>query len=315
LQDTVCILQGLRKKYEAHHRVRISDEAIDAAVHLSGRYLPAKRFPDKALDLIDEAASRLRNRIESTPTLLVQVEKQMESLHNRVEAALMAGKEMAVKDELLLFRLHEEKQRLLARWREQTALLGQVFEINHEIGRLKSVLQKQRRQSHQQQPADKAVAMVETQQAVQDILHNEALMRDLYERLERTDHDLSDNNHGDHSELSDHQQQPQQQQVHQQKKNPVMEKFRNTLEARDMAEIIAQSTGIPISSMLEQEDAKSLLQMEVELQQQIVGQNEAVSVISKCIRLSRAGLRFHDRPTGVFLMLGPTVSSTTYLAD
>jgi ATP-dependent Clp protease ATP-binding subunit ClpB len=301
-KDTIDILKGLRPKYESHHRIRIPDDAIEAAVKLSGRYLTAKKFPDKAIDLVDEAASRLRNRIESIPPRLLEVEKDLEMLHQRIEDNLLSNnKEVSVKDTLNLYKLNEEKSRLYQRWRQQNELLSNIFEINREILRLREEVKTIRRSSSpigggsssSGNGGNAALDVDKLHHTLMDIQRNEHRVQNLYAEFDRLDqHHVQSGNSNDNTILSS---------------SSNRTKFRNSLDPKDLAEIISQSTGIPISSMLEDDDAKALLQMEDELQKQIIGQNEAITAIAKCIRLSRAGLRFHDRPMGVFLMLGPTV--------
>ena len=305
-RDTIEILKGLRPKYEAHHRIRIPDDSIEAAVKLSGRYLTSKKFPDKAIDLVDEAASRLRNRIESTPHRLLEVEKDLEVLHQRIEDSLLSSneKEISVKDTLTLYKLNEEKSRLYQRWRQQNELLSNIFEINREILRLRDEVKSIRKSSSSVGGSSTnsssggnsgtTLDLEKLHQTLLDIKKNEHRVALLYSELDRIEHT---NGEGHQNET-----------VSSSSTSLSSKKFRNSLDPKDLAEIISQSTGIPISSMLEDDDAKSLLHMEDDLRMQIIGQDEAISAIAKCIRLSRAGLRFHDRPMGVFLMLGPTVS-------
>lgn len=275
--DTVKIIEGLRWKYESHHSIQIPDEAIACAVQLAGRYITSRKFPDKAIDLIDEASARLRNRIESKPARLVEVEKQLDVARSHIHESILSGKDAAVKDELAVYQLNEEATGLKEAFSRRREVLGNIFELKHlvegqqeEIARLKDL---------PVVPSDK---ITEAMKTIADYHHRIA---EMYKEL----------HHPDASKA-------------------VLETFTNMLTAKDIAEIVSQSTGIPVTNMLNHDERKALLDMDKELVKQVIGQQEAIHTISKCIRLSRAGLRYHERPIGVFLFLGPTGVGKTELA-
>lgn len=291
------ILRGLRWKYEAHHFIQIPDEALDAAVRLSGRYLTQRKFPDKAIDLIDEAAARLRNRIESNPPILLAKEKEMDDLRTRMSEALLAGGQIPVKDELQLFRLEEEMMALRRALDHRRNQLANIFELKQLVENLHDDLRKLK-------AASDHYDVTRSTNLMRSITDYNQRIADLYADLHRS-HLPTPPSSSSSSSSSTQGEQPS---------APLLEPFSNVLTAKDIAEIVSQSTGIPVTSMLNNDERRALLDMEKDLHGQVIGQSEAITAISKCIRLSRAGLRYHDRPIGVFLFLGPTGVGKTELA-
>jgi ATP-dependent Clp protease ATP-binding subunit ClpB len=290
-EETIQILKGLRLKYENHHKVIIPEQTITTAVRLAARYYPSKRFPDKAIDLIDEAASRLRNRNESVPMRITSIEKEIEKVQSKIDHAIISFQDISKVDEEELIKLQEERGKIYKAWRDQNQMVNLIFETQANTIRLKEEVKTKRASNEDKEMLSRLAESIRT---------NDKTISDLYSSLNSSNLDSS-------SALS---------QSHNTSENkaPGSVAFRNTLEEKDVAEIIAIETGIPLDSMLVKENSSSLVSMEDDLKEQIIGQNNAIQTIAKCIRLSKAGLRFHDRPIGVFLFLGPTVSSdSSYL--
>jgi ATP-dependent Clp protease ATP-binding subunit ClpB len=278
-EQTMKILLGLKPKYELHHKVVLPDETIRSAVKLSGRYYTAKYFPDKAIDLIDEASSRLRNKNESIPPRINEIDKEIESLQEKINQYLLSEDEehdveIPLKDELALYQLHEEKNKFFKLWKEQNSVVNLIFETKAQNEKLKTEL-KSMKKTHSVTEEEKK----DLKKLVDSIKANEKTIHDLYNSLSSSSSSSSTSS------------------------NPGLT-FRNTLEVEDVAEVVSIDTGIPLDSMLVKDNSNHLMNMESEIQQQIVGQDDAIETIAKCIRLSKAGLRFHDRPIGVFLFVG-----------
>jgi ATP-dependent Clp protease ATP-binding subunit ClpB len=275
VEDTIGILRGLKGRYEAHHRVQITDGALVAAASLSDRYISDRFLPDKAIDLIDEAASKLRMEIDSRPDELDQLQRQVDRM--RVERLALA-KETDPASVARLDRLErdladreEELTALNARWERERGGLNRVGELKKKL--------------------DEAVASQERAQRDGDL---EGASRLLYEVIPGLEKDIE--------EASE---------VEQEKTGPLMVK--EEVGADDIAEVIAAWTGIPAGRLLEGETAK-LLRMEESLQAKVVGQSEAVAAVAGAVRRARAGVADPDRPTGSFLFLGPTGVGKTELA-
>lgn len=290
-EQTIKILLGLKTKYELHHKVIIPNETITSAVKLAGRYYPAKHFPDKAIDLIDEAASRLRNKNESLPSRINDIEKEIEISQEKINQNLIQNSsstsviEISVKDELQLFQLQEEKTKILKLWQDQSQIVKYIFETK-EINEKYKIELKSMKKSNDSDEKQKE----ELSKLIENIQKNEQTIKDLYNSLHQSSSTTVS---------------PA---LNNKEKRPAVN-FRNLLEIKDVAEVVSIDTGIPLDSMLIKENnSNSLVNMENEIQQQIIGQDDAINAIAKCIRLSKAGLRFHDRPIGVFLFVGPTVS-------
>jgi len=265
VEDTVTMLQGLRTKYESHHGVRITDAALEAAAKLSHRYMTARRLPDKAIDLIDEASSRLRMALESTPQEILVIEQQLAKLQ-------IQGSSESTEVQNLL----KTKSSLSEIWEGLRGTLAKISDTRVLIDLLNAELQRTLRLGNYAR--------------AKEIEHVELV--DKARSLESLIQSLTPSSAQNH--------------LHQ-------IKFQFTLCENDIAEVVAKNTGIPVGKLLDVEKT-SLLRMEQDLANTVIGQPSACSAIARCIRLSRAGLRAHDRPLGVFLMLGPTGVGKTELA-
>jgi ATP-dependent Clp protease ATP-binding subunit ClpB len=275
VEDTIGILRGLKGRYEAHHRVQITDGALVAAASLSDRYISDRFLPDKAIDLIDEAASRLRMEIDSQPVELDQLQRQVDrmrveklALEKETDPASAARLERLERD---LADREEELTALSERWRRERSGLNRVGELKKKLDEAQVELERAQRDAEwekasrlQYQEIPALVAEIENASVAEE-----------------------------------------------EKTEPPMVK--EEVGADDIAEVIASWTGIPAGRLLEGETAK-LLRMEESLQAKVVGQAEAVSAVSGAVRRARAGVADPDRPTGSFLFLGPTGVGKTELA-
>jgi ATP-dependent Clp protease ATP-binding subunit ClpB len=275
VEDTIGILRGLKGRYEAHHRVQITDGALVAAAALSDRYISDRFLPDKAIDLIDEAASRLRMEIDSRPVELDQLQRLVDRM--RVEK-LALEKETDPASAARLDRLErdladreEELTALNARWERERGGLNRVGELKKKL--------------------DEAQVELERAQRAAEWENASRLQYEVIPALER---DLETSSEEEEEAAE-----------------PPMVK--EDVGADDIAEVIAAWTGIPAGRLLEGETAK-LLRMEESLQAKVVGQSEAVAAVSGAVRRARAGVADPDRPTGSFLFLGPTGVGKTELA-
>ena len=275
-QDAVSILRGLKEKYEVHHGVRITDGAIVAAVQLSRRYIADRFLPDKAIDLIDEAASKLRIEIDSMPEELDTIERKLQQLEIEREALKRE------KDEKSNLRLKE--------------LIKEVSDLEEERNRLRS---------HWQLEKEK----ITTIRKMKSDIENLKAQADKYER-EGDLTKVAEIRYGAIPELEKELQLKTSELASIQKNNKML---KEEVDAEDVAEIVAKWTGIPVNRMLESEKSK-LLRMEEELHKRVIGQNEAVTVVSNAIRRSRAGLQDTSRPIGSFIFIGTTGVGKTELA-
>jgi ATP-dependent Clp protease ATP-binding subunit ClpB len=276
--DTIAILRGLKERYEVHHGVRIQDSALIAAATLSDRYIADRFLPDKAIDLVDEAASRLRIEIDSLPTEIdevdrrvMQLEIELTSLSKETDEASAERRE-AIERELA--ELRERSAAMKAQWQsEKQAIQG--------ISELKERLEQYRME------AERAQREADLERA------SKLLYQDIPE-LERQLAEL-ESSEGERGEGN----------------GPVF--LKEEVDADDVAEVVARWTGIPVSRLLEGETEK-LIHMEDRLHERVVGQDEAVEAVATALRRSRAGLQDPDRPIGSFLFLGPTGVGKTELA-
>jgi ATP-dependent Clp protease ATP-binding subunit ClpB len=274
VEDTIAILRGLREKYEVHHGVRIKDSAIVAAATLSHRYISDRFLPDKAIDLIDEAAASLRIQIDSMPTEIDQLERRATQLE--IERQALKREDDANSRERLavlekeLAHTREEANALKARWKQEKEAIGKVREAKERIERLK----------------------LEEQEATRKGDYNRAAQIKYGElpQLEGEVAKLSATMDGKQSRM-----------------------LKEEVDEEDVAKIVSKWTGIPVSKMLEGE-VKKLVTMEDRLKQRVIGQDEAVTRVANAIRRSRAGLSDPRRPIGSFIFLGPTGVGKTELA-
>ncbi len=266
--DTIAILRGLKEKYEVHHGVRITDNALVAAATLSDRYIGDRFLPDKAIDLVDEAASRLRIEIDSLPQEIDEVERRIVQLEIQRQALLKekdkAGKERREAVEQEIAELRERSAGMKAQWQSEKKAIQEIQQIKAEIDSLRSEVDQATRRGDLQQAAE---------------------LR--YGRIPELERKLEED---------------------QKRLHEVQSKVRylkEEVDADDIAEIVAKWTGIPVSKMLESERER-LTRLEAELSQRVIGQEAAVTAVAHAVRRSRAGLQEVNRPTGSFIFLGPT---------
>ena len=273
VEDTIAILRGIQDRYEVHHGVRITDGAIVAAAELSDRYISNRFLPDKAIDLVDEAASRLRIEIDSTPEELDSVEREIRTQEIAREALKREGDDAGVEDiTRRLADLEEERDRLRAKYEQERDLVTTIKESKAEIDRLKTEAADLERQGDFGQVAEIRYGQIP---------ELEAAIAEATGRLAEV------------------------------QASGAM--LKEEVDAEDIADVIARSTGIPVSKMLETEKEK-LLGMEAELEKRVVGQREAVEAVSHAVRRARAGLQEASRPLGSFIFLGTTGVGKTELA-
>ncbi|GIJ50756.1 chaperone protein ClpB [Virgisporangium aliadipatigenens] len=276
VEDTIGILRGLKERYEVHHGVRITDGALVAATALSDRYITDRFLPDKAIDLVDEAASRLRMEIDSRPTEIDEIERVV----RRLEIEEMAlAKEPDAGSAERLSRLQAE----LAERREQLSALTERWHVEKEhIGRISTVKEELERLRGEAERAERDIDLARV-----------AELR--YGRIPELEQELT----RAQAELTSLQ--------------AAGAMLKEEVSADDIAAVVASWTGIPAGRMLEGETAK-LLRMEEQLTGRVIGQKEAVAAVSSAVRRARAGIADPDRPTGSFLFLGPTGVGKTELA-
>jgi len=268
VEDTIAILRGLKEKYEVHHGVRISDAAVIAAVTLSHRYITDRFLPDKAIDLMDEAASRLRIEIDSMPTEIDELDRRVIQLEVEKQALLKeqdtASRERLDKIEQELRDLREKGDALKLQWRNEKEIISKIGDVKKQIDAAK-------REAEQAENDGNLGRMAELQYGV---------ISGLQKDVDRLAGQLK-------------------------AIQSTKKMLKQEVDEEDIANIISQWTGIPVSRMLEGEKAK-LLHMEKRLAQRVVGQDDALRVISNAIRRSRAGIQDPNRPIGTFIFMGPT---------
>jgi ATP-dependent Clp protease ATP-binding subunit ClpB len=272
VEDTIAILRGLKERYEVHHGVQITDPAIVAAATLSHRYITDRQLPDKAIDLIDEAASRIRMEIDSKPEAMDRLERRLIQLK--------------IEREALKKESDDASKKRLGILQEEIDLLDREFSDLEEIW--KSEKAAVQGASHIKEDLERARMELETAHRAGDLARASELQ---YGRIPELEKQLAS---ADQAE------------------NQEMQLLRNKVSEEEIAEVVSKWTGIPVSKMLEGERAK-LLRMEEELQDRVIGQSEAVKVVSNAVRRSRAGLSDPNRPNGSFLFLGPTGVGKTEL--
>ncbi len=276
VEDTISILRGLKQRYEVHHGVRITDPAVIAAATLSNRYISDRKLPDKAIDLIDEAAARLRTEIDSKPQVLDEVDRQIMQFEIEKQALQKekdkSSKERLEKIEKDLADLHEKAGHLHARWETEKDAIVKLREIKERLEQTEIEIDQAERDANLEKAArlrygtllELQAQLKEAEQHLKDLQHDSALLKE-------------------------------------------------EVDAEEIAEIVANWTGIPVNRLLEGETEK-LLHMEERIHQRVVGQDEAVSVVSNAIRRARAGMQDPNRPIGSFIFLGPTGVGKTELA-
>jgi ATP-dependent Clp protease ATP-binding subunit ClpB len=272
VEDAISILRGLKDRYETHHHVRIKDEAIIAAVELSHRYITDRFLPDKAIDLIDESAAKLRLEMNSMPEELDTLERQIRQLEIEREAIKRENDDYKLKDlNTEIGNLSVERDTLKAKWREEKELVEKVQNAKAEIENLKTLAERLEREGDYGKVAEIRYGKIKEQ---------EKMIDDLSKQLETS---------GEKRLLKEE------------------------VDAEDIAESVAKSTGIPVTKML-QSDKEKLLHLEEYLHERVVGQEEAITAVADAIRRSRAGLQDPKKPIGSFIFLGTTGVGKTELA-
>jgi ATP-dependent Clp protease ATP-binding subunit ClpB len=276
VEDTIAILRGLKERYEVHHGVRIQDTAIVAAAMLSHRYIADRYLPDKAIDLIDEAASRLRIEIDSLPIEIDEVERRIQQLEIEHHA------------------LSKEKDEASVERRE--AIERELADLRERSGAMKA----------QWQSEKEAIQAIRDAKERLEQAHREA------ERAER-DADLQRAAELRYGEIPELERTVKEQEARLQELQSGTTMLKEEVDEEDVAEVVAKWTGIPVSKLMEGEVEK-LIHMEERLHERVVGQDEAVDAVSNALRRSRAGLQDPNRPIGTFLFIGPTGVGKTELA-
>jgi ATP-dependent Clp protease ATP-binding subunit ClpB len=273
-EDAISILRGIKEKYETHHKVRIKDEAIIAAVELSQRYISDRFLPDKAIDLMDEAASKLRMQINSMPIELDEVERRIMQLEIEREAMKREGEDGKV-DALNkeLSELNDKHSDLKAKWQGEKELIENVQKLKLEIEDLKVQAANYEKQGDYGKVAEIRYGKIQ---------ETEKKLAELSDRLTAA-------------------------------KESGSQLVKEEVDSEDIADVISAWTGIPVSKML-QSDREKLLNLEEELHKRVVGQHEAIESIADAVRRSRAGLQDSKKPIGSFIFLGTTGVGKTELA-
>lgn len=275
-EEAISILRGIKEKYEAHHGVRIRDNALVAAVKLSDRYINDRYLPDKAIDLMDEAAAAIRIEIDSKPAVIDQLEKEIRQLEIEKEA-LKKEKDKSSQQRLeeiekQLSELKERHQELNLHWQNEKEILDEIKQLNQQLDDLKA-------------EAERAERNYDLQKAAEIN----------YGKIPKIEKQLK-------------QDQEKLQEIQQDRKL-----LKEEVTAEDIARVVARWTGIPVEKMLESEREK-LVKLEDELAKRVVGQKQAIEAVSNAIRRNRAGIGKTDRPIGSFIFLGPTGVGKTELA-
>jgi len=268
VQDTIAILRGLKERYEIHHGVKIMDNAIIAAATLSDRYIGDRFLPDKAIDLVDEAASRLRIEIDSLPQEIDEVERRIVQLEIERQALLKEKDKAAVERREALERelatLREKTNGMKAQWQAEKHALQEMQQLKQEIDTVRSEIDQTTRRGDLQRAAE---------------------LR--YARLPELERRLAED----------------ERRLHEVQAGAMY--LKEAVDAEDIAEIVSKWTGIPVSRMMESERER-LTRLEDELAQRVIGQRPAVTAVANAVRRSRAGLQDPNRPLGSFIFLGPT---------
>src|SRR5881409_203380 len=268
VEDTIAILRGLKERYEVHHGVRITDNALVAAATLSHRYIGDRFLPDKAIDLVDEAASPLRIEIDSLPQEIDEVERKI--VQHEIELAALAkekdkaSKERRAKVEQELAQLRERSKVMKAQWQAEKDAITKLQAKKAQLEQLRAEAEQATRRGDLQKAAEISYGRIP------------ALEREIAEAEKRL--------------------------AQIQKKGKYL---KEEVDAEDIAEIVAKWTGIPVTKMLESERER-LTRLEAELERRVVGQPEALAAVANAVRRARAGLQDPNRPTGSFIFLGPT---------
>jgi len=275
VEDTISILRGLKERYEVHHGVKIKDSALISAAVLSNRYITDRFLPDKAIDLIDESASKLRMEIDSMPVELDEIERKLRQLEIEKQAVMKDGTESKERLEKIvkeMAELQEKRNELRAQWMREKEIIALMRGYKEQIEKTKMESERAEREGN---------------------LTKAAELR--YGRLIELQRSLE----GENKRL-----------LEAQKRRKML---KEEVDEEDIAEVVAKWTGIPVSRMLEGEVQK-LIHMDERLRQRVVGQDEAIEAVSNAVRRARAGIQDPNRPIGSFIFLGPTGVGKTELA-
>ncbi|PKH68407.1 ATP-dependent chaperone ClpB [Flavobacterium sp. ALD4] len=273
-ESAISILRGIKEKYETHHKVQIKDEAIIAAVELSQRYITNRFLPDKAIDLMDEAASKIRMEINSKPEELDVLDRKVMQLEIEIEAIKREKDESKLKIlGMDLANLKEERNEIYAKWKSEKDVVDNIQAIKTEIEDFKYEAERAEREGDYGKVAEIRYGKIKEAQERQDILNKELII-----------------NQAEGTSL-----------------------IKEEVTREDIAEVVAKWTGIPVMKMLQGEREK-LLHLEEELHRRVVGQEEGIEAVSDAVRRSRAGLQDMRKPVGTFLFLGTTGVGKTELA-
>jgi ATP-dependent Clp protease ATP-binding subunit ClpB len=277
VEDTISILRGLKERYEVHHGVRIQDSAVIAAATLSHRYIPDRRLPDKAIDLIDEAAAHLKMEIDSRPAEIDNVQRHIMQLEIEREALKKerdeASKQRLNELEAELANWQEKLDVLTARWQHEKGIIQAMRDIKAQIDEARVQLEQAERRSDLETAARLRYGTIP----------------ELTKKLEQAEREIA------------------------QMRAEGRLMLREEVDADEIAAIVSKWTGIPVSRLLEGE-AEKLLHMEERLHERVIGQDDAIRAVSAAVRRSRAGLQDPNRPIGTFLFLGPTGVGKTEMA-
>ncbi len=277
IEDTISILRGLKEKYEVHHGVKIKDSAIIAAALLSNRYITDRFLPDKAIDLIDEAAAKLRMEIDSMPVELDEIERRLRQLEIEKQALMRDDGSVDAKEKLEkisreMAEIQNKRDILRSQWLSEKEIIQKIRAIKEQIEETKRLSEKAEREGDLAKAAELRYGR----------------LLELQKSLEAENRNLSEA---------------------QVKRRMLKEE----VDEEDIAEVVSKWTGIPVSKLIEKE-AQKLINMEDKLRQRVVGQDEAIAAVSNSIRRARAGLQDPNRPIGSFIFLGPTGVGKTELA-
>ena len=273
VEDTISILRGLQERYEVYHKIEILDEALVSAAELSNRYITDRQLPDKAIDLIDEAAAKLRLELDSVPEEVDELERRVRQLEIEREAIKREGDDKKLK--LLNEQIANAKEKadgVTARWKSEKEIVDTIQNIKKRIEELEQEAERAERNSDYETVAKIRYGQIQEQQAMLKVAE---------EKLD----ELPDNSRFTTEEVT----------------------------SNDIADVVSKWTGIPVSKMLQSEKEK-LLKLEDQINQRLIGQNEAVIAVSDAVRRARAGLQDENRPIGSFIFVGPTGVGKTELA-
>jgi ATP-dependent Clp protease ATP-binding subunit ClpB len=266
--DTIAILRGLKEKYEVHHGIRITDNALVAAAKLSDRYIGDRFLPDKAIDLMDEAASRLRMEIDSLPQEIDEVERRILQLEIERQALLKekdkAGVERRNAVDQEISQLKEKSSSMKAQWQAEKLAIQEIQNRKQEVESLRTEMEQATRRGDLQRAAELQYGRIPKLE--QQIVEHEKRLAQIQAKAKY---------------------------------------LKEEVDAEDIAQVVAKWTGVPVAKMLES-DRERLTRLEAELAQRVVGQEAAVAAVANAVRRSRAGLSDPNRPTGSFIFLGPT---------